>query len=123
MVVGTQLTHAAGSILNVQVNDKLAFADPYGSHVRVTFPESVLTGPTMGSIRIITENIEAEMGDLVSLVFDRSDMTVSAQLVNQLNLLPSWDSISILTGIPTPVDLSSLGARVALVSQATCEAS
>ena len=109
---GTQLTHAAGSILNVQVNDKLAFADPYGSHVRVTFPESVLTGPTMGSIRIITENIEAEMGDLVSLVFDRSDMTVSAQLVNQLNLLPSWDSISILTGIPTPVDLSSLGAAL-----------
>ena len=109
---GSQLTHAAGTILGVQVNDNLTFTDLHGAEVRVTFPESVLTGPSLGSIRLIAERQGAAVGDLMLLVLDRSDLTISAHLVNLLNPTPDWDAVGSLTGIPRPVDLNSLAAAL-----------
>ena len=109
---GSQLTHAAGAILNVQVNDNLTFTDSHDAETRVTFPESVLTGPSLGSIRLIAERLGVAVGDLMLLVLDRSDMTISAYLVNHLNPTPGWDAVGSLTGIPRPVDLNSLAAAL-----------
>ena len=109
---GSQLTHAAGAILNVQVNDNLTFTDSHGAEIRVTFPESVLTGPSLGSIRHIAERLGVAVGDLMLLVLDRSDMTVSAYLVDHLNPKPGWDAVGSLTGIARPADLNSLAAAL-----------
>ena len=109
---GMRLTHAAGSILNVQVNDNLKFVDSHRTKVRVTFPESVLTGPSLGSVRLIAERLGAEIGDLLLIVMDRTDMTISAHLVNPGNLAPDWEAVGALTGISRPVDLNLLAAAL-----------
>ena len=77
---GTALTHAAGSILGVEVGAHLSFADGHGDKVDITFPETSFMGPSIGSVRQIAETLSAKEGDYLTLVLDRSEMTVSRLL-------------------------------------------
>ena len=105
---GTALTHAAGSILGVEVGAHLSFGDRHGDKVDITFPETSFMGPSIGSVRRIVERLSAEEGDNLTLVLDRSEMTVSACLTDLKGQSPGWDVIGRLTGITTPVDLDGL---------------
>ena len=105
---GTALTHAAGSILGVEVGAHLSFGDRHGDKVDITFPETSFMGPSIGSVRRIVERLSAEEGDYLMLVLDRSEMTVSACLTDIKGQSPGWDVIGRLTGIATPVDLDGL---------------
>ena len=105
---GTALTHAAGSILGVEVEAHLSFGDRHGDKVDITFPETSFMGPSIGSVRRIVERLSAEEGDYLTLVLDRSEMTVSACLTDIKGQAPGWDVIGRLTGIATPVDLDGL---------------
>ena len=106
---GTALTSAAGSILEVEVGDHLSFVSRHGDRVDITFPETSFMGPSIGSVRRIVERLSAEEGDCLTLVLDRSEMTVSAWLTDLKGQLPGWDVICRLTGLATPVDLDALG--------------
>ena len=105
---GTALTHAAGSILGVEVGAHLSFGDRHGDKVAIAFPETSFMGPYIGSVRRIVERLSAEEGDYLTLVLDRSEMTVSACLTDIKGQSPGWDVIGRLTGIATPVDLDGL---------------
>ena len=59
---GTVLSHAAGAILGVEVNAHLTFTNRYGDEVDITFPESSLVGPTIGSVRQIVERLSVKEG-------------------------------------------------------------
>ena len=105
---GTTLTHAAGAVLEVEVNANLSFTNGHGDQVQITFPETSLVGPSIGSVRRIAERLSAKEGDYLTLVLDRSDMTVTSSVTDVSNLSPGWQAISRLTGITAPVDLEGL---------------
>ena len=105
---GTSLTHAAGFILGVEVKAHLSFSNRHGDKVDITFPETSIMGPSIGSVRRIVERLSAKEGDCLTLVLDRSEMKVSACLTDIKGQSPGWDAIGRLTGIATPVDLDGL---------------
>ena len=105
---GTALTHAAGSILKVEVKAHLSFSNQHGDKVDITFPETSIVGPSIGSVRRIAERLSAKEGDYLTLVLDRYQMTVSAFSTDLRGQSPGWDVVGKLTGITTPVDLDSL---------------
>ena len=105
---GMMLTEAAGAILRVQVNDNLAFSDEHGTKVGVTFPETSIIGPSLGSIRSIATKLEAKIGDYITLVLDRSDMSLKAELSGPADCGRNWETIGRMTGIGIPMDSSSL---------------
>ena len=105
---GTALTHAAGSILEVDVNARLSFSNQLGDKVEITFPETSIMGPSIGSLRRIVERLSAREGDYLALVLDRTDMTVSACVTDVKGQSPSWELIGRLTGIDARVGLDDL---------------
>ncbi len=105
---GAMLPRAAGAILQVDVNANLEFADRLGNVVMVTFPETAFMGPSLGSIRLIAENLSVAEGDILTLVLDRSSMSVGATATKPDGLYPSWETVSRLTGIAEPVNMAKL---------------
>ena len=105
---GMMLTEAAGAILRVQVNDNLAFSDEHGTKVGVTFPETSIIGPSLGSIRSVATELEAKIGDYITLVLDRSDMSLKAELSGPADCGRNWETVGRMTGIGIPMDSSSL---------------
>ena len=109
---GTNLTHAAGAILELQINEELTFSTIHGETIRVTFPETSLMGPLLGSVRAIVQRLSAESGDILTLIFDAGQKSVEARLTDSGTIQPSWDTISWLTGILHPVDLNHLATTL-----------
>ena len=105
---GSLLPRAAGAILQIDVNANLEFADRLGNVVMVTFPETAFMGPSLGSIRLIAENLLAAEGDILNLVLDRSSMSVEATATKPSGLYPSWEIVSRFTGIAEPVNMAKL---------------
>ena len=105
---GTMLPRAAGAILQVDVNANLEFSDRLRNVVMVTFPETAFMGPSLGSIRIIAENLSVAEGDILTLALDRSSMSVGAAATKPDGLYPSWETVSRLTGIAGPVNMTKL---------------
>ena len=109
---GVLLTHAAGAILQVEVNQNLTFSNQHGDTVIVTFPESSIVGPSLGSVRRIAERLSAKAGDYLTLVLDRSDLSLMAQLTDLSGSVPSWETVGRMTGIIAPVNLDSLASAL-----------
>ena len=105
---GTTLTHPAGSILGLEVEDHLSFGNRHGDKVDIAFPETSHTGPHIGSVRRFAERLAAKEGDCLTLVLDRTDMTVTAFLTDLRGQSPGWDVIGRLTGIAAPINADSL---------------
>ena len=105
---GMMLTEAAGAVLSVQVNENLVFWDEYGTRVAITFPETSIIGPSLGSIRSIATKLQAKIGDYMTLVLDRSNMSVRAELCDPTDCDRNWETIGKLTGTATSADLSTL---------------
>lgn len=96
---GTPLSHGAGYILQVNVNDRLEFHSAFGEDVSVTLPESTTTGPTLGSVRAIVERLHASPGQLMALTLDGIEMSLDVRLVDPDDIRPGWDAIEHLTGL------------------------
>ncbi len=109
---GSMLTHAAGAILGVRVNDNLTFTNEHGHAVTITFPESSIVGPSVGSIRQIAEHLSAQAGDLLTLILDNSDMSVAAYLTDPANYEPGWGLVGRLTGIAVPRSMEDIASAL-----------
>ena len=96
---GRQLPHAAGVILRVRVNARLYFSGPADTAVTVTFPGTSLLGPSLGSTRALAEAAGATRGDMMTVVLDAGEMTVSATVTDVNEHRPGWALIARLTGI------------------------
>ena len=105
---GTALTHAAGSILGIEVGSHLSLYDQQDDKVDITFPESSFMGPSIGSVRRIAERLSAKEGDYLTLILDRPEMAVSAILTDPICQSPGWEAIGRLTGVTAPVDSRGL---------------
>ena len=96
---GRVLTYAAGEILEVAVNDRITLTDTEGDTAILTYPESSIVGPSIGSVRAFAERLSAKIGDHITLIMDRSDLSVAARLTPFEENSSSWDDVSRLTGI------------------------
>ena len=105
---GMSLSHAGGSILEVEVNAQLSFRNQNGYKVDLTFPETSIAGPSIGSVRRIAEGLSAKEGNYLTLLLDRNNMSFSVELTDLNAQTPGWNVIGRLTGIGTATNLGSL---------------
>ena len=96
---GTSLPKAAGAILQVEVNRRLAFTNGKGNIVQVTFPETMAQGPRLGSVRSILKHLDARPGDLLTLVLKREDLSAKGVLTQEEELRHDWETVGRLTGL------------------------
>ena len=109
---GMMLSEAAGAILKIQVNESVTFSDDHGTTVSVTFPETSIVGPSLGSVRNVAMRLGTKAGDYLTLVLDRSDMSVKAEATERASCEQSWETIGRLTGIGPTADLDKLAAAL-----------
>ncbi len=96
---GRHLSLPAGSILDVKVNDELVFTAADGLSVTVAFPDTSNMGPNLGSVRLVAESKGAKLGDWITLIFDRTDMSVEARVTDASKFEKGWQLVARLTGI------------------------
>ena len=109
---GRPLGKTAGAILKVLPNDRLVFHSPEDLPLVVVFPDFSVSGPTLGSIRVLAEAAGAGLGDYLNLVFDRTSLTVEVAATTVEDHDPGWPLVSRLTGIDPESGLDGLAAAL-----------
>ena len=105
---GHTLTHAAGAVLNVVPDDELTFYDADGISVKVTFPGTSTMGPSLGSVKTLAEKHGANLGDYLTVILDRSEMSITAISTKVHQHQPGWTLLSRLVGLQEGHGISSL---------------
>jgi hypothetical protein len=98
---GRPLPQGLGAWLGVLPGARRQFRFPSGSTVLVSWPDSALMGPALGSIRSEVLANGGSEGDHVLLEFDRAGDEVVATIVKplQLETAEGWRRLGLLTGI------------------------
>ncbi|MCY4424517.1 MAG: hypothetical protein OXC06_15760 [Acidimicrobiaceae bacterium] len=109
---GRQLSPAAGALLGLSVNERLRFDGPHDTSVTVTFPGTSLTGPSLGSTRGLAEAVNAMVGDMLTVILRRAEMTVSAQATDLKEHDAGWALVRRLTGISENAGMDGLAAAL-----------
>ena len=109
---GRSLASAAGFLLGVVPNRPMTFNNQDGLSVTLTFPETSISGPSVGSIRRLAETSGARLGDFLTLTLDKSDMSVTAVATDLAQHDSGWQLVSNLTGIETDEGLEGLAASL-----------
>jgi hypothetical protein len=75
--------------------------DEEDAHVVLTWPVDSVTGPSLGSIRLLAARTDAEEGDLLRLTFDPTDSTLRATRLSSSVLIQVSDleRLSLITGL------------------------
>ena len=109
---GRSLALAAGLLLGVALNRPLTFHNEDGLSVTLTYPETSISGPSVGSLRPFAEASFAKLGDLLTLTLDTSDMSVTALATDLTQHESGWQLVSRLTGIGMDEGLEGLAASL-----------
>lgn len=109
---GRQLSPAAGALLDLSVNERLRFDGPHGTSVTVTFPGTSFTGPSLGSTRGLAESTNAKIGDMLTVILRRAEMTVSAKATDLNEHDTGWALVARLTGISENAGMDGLAAAL-----------
>ena len=109
---GRQLSPAAGALLDLSVNGRLRFDGPHGTSVTVSFPGTSFTGPSLGSTRGLAEAVNAKIGDMLTVILRRGEMTVSAQATDLNRHRSGWALVARLTGISENAGMHGLATAL-----------
>ena len=109
---GRSLAPAAGFLLGVTLNRPLTFNDQDGLSVTLTYPETSISGPSVGSLRPFAVASGARLGDLLTLTLDRLDMSVTAVATDLAQHESGWRLVSRLTGIDADDGLEGLASAL-----------
>ena len=109
---GRSLALAAGFLLGVTLNRPLTFNDQDGLSVTFTYPETSISGPSVGSLRPFAEASGAKLGDLLTLTLDKSDKSVTAVATDLAQQESGWQLVSRLTGIDADEGLEGLASAL-----------
>ena len=90
---------AVGSLLDINVSERLFLRGPEGLSVAVTFPPSSFQGPSLGSTRSLAEWAGADEGDMLTVLIDRSTQSVDVRATDPSAYQPGWGLVARLTGI------------------------
>ena len=105
---GGHLTETGGSILGIQLNQEMVFTDRHGDNLRVTFPETSILGPGIGSVRNALRRLGAERGDHLTVVLDRNNLEFQASLTRQSEMRRDWQTVGRLTGLGQEASIKTL---------------
>ena len=105
---GRMLPNAAGGILGIEVNDDIEFTSDEGETIALTYPETSIVGPSMGSMRVFAERLAADKGDHLTLIMDRSRNSVEARLTRSTATADGWGFVAHLTGLDTDSGMERL---------------
>ncbi len=105
---GRQLSPVAGLLLDLSINDRLRFDGPIGTAVTVTFPDTSVSGPSLGSTRGLVKATNAKIGDMLTVILCRAEMTVSAQATTLDEHDTGWALVARLTGISENAGIDGL---------------
>ena len=95
---GRAIGMAAGSLLNIDVNDRLLLRGPENTSAVITFPGSSFHGPSLGSTRGLAELVGAVEGHMLTVIVDGLDETVDVR-ATELPADSGWPLVARLTGI------------------------
>lgn len=111
---GRPLPQGLGAWLGVLPGSRRGFHLAEGSSVLVTWPDSALLGPSLGTIRRGVLEVGGAEGDQVRLMFDRTSDRAEIALVRRDDLVASTgvDRLTHLTGVK-PATSESLSDAVA----------
>ena len=91
---GRSLALAAGFLLDIVPNRSLTFNNQDGLSVTLTYPETSISGPSVGSLRSFAHASGARLGDLLTLTFDKSDKSVTTETTDLAQYEPGWQLVS-----------------------------
>ena len=109
---GRSIPLVVGAILDVPINQWLTFNNESGAAITVTYPETAFVGPTMGSARSLAESVGARLGEYLTIVLDRSEMSVTGTATSIGEHPPSWQLIARLTGIEASSGMKGLASAL-----------
>lgn len=117
---GRLLPQGLGSWLGVLPGAKRQFHVDDSTNVLVSWPDSALFGPSLGSIRRQVLGAGGVDGDQALLTFDRSSDTLDVAIVERraLETAPNWRRIQLLSGIEA-TDANELERLLAVAVGAT----
>ena len=109
---GRSIPLAVGAILQVLINQELTFSNESGVSITVTYPETSLPGPAMGSVRSLAESVGATLGQYLTVTLDRCDMSVTGMATSLGAHPPSWQLVARLTGIEASSGMKGLASAL-----------
>jgi hypothetical protein len=89
---GRQLAEPVAALLGMRPGSRVEFVASGGSRVLLTWPETSVMGPSLGSVRNLASDLGLELGDRMVLAFHAASSTVEASPVQD-------GSLSSLTGL------------------------
>ena len=109
---GQQLNIAVGALLDLTVDDRLRFSGPEGTSVSVTFPGTSINGPSLGSFRALAEKVNAKLGDMLTVILDIRDKSVSTTVTDISECNSGWALVARLTGISESSGIEGLAVAL-----------
>ena len=109
---GRPLAYAAAKILQLSLNERLTFRTRTGLPLTVTFPDTSIIGPTLGSVKNLAEEVGAQPGHQLTLILDRHAKSVLARATAVAQHAIGWEWVAQLTGIPAHAQWQGLAAAL-----------
>lgn len=107
---GRQLPEPVAAALGIRPGARREFGAPNGGRVLLTWPETSVTGPSLGSVRNLAADLHLELGDRMILVFDGVTGSVKAQRVGK-GSLASLTGLSLEEGKEIDQIAAAIGVR------------
>ena len=109
---GRSIPLVVGAMLQVPINQELTFSNEWGVSISVTYPETSLSGPAIGSVRSLAESVGARLGQYLTVTLDRCDMSVAGMETSLGAHPPSWQLVARLTGIEASSGMKGLASAL-----------
>ena len=104
---GRPLPPAVGALLDLAINDELVFCYSNDLSVTLTYPEASIS-PSIGSLRSLVETVGAKLGEYLTVIFNKRNMSMQCFVTDMTNTAPSWQLVAHLTGVDTDDPLDGL---------------
>ncbi len=109
---GRSIPTVLGAILDLPINEELTFSKEEGASITFTYPETSFVGPARGTARSLAESVGANLGDYLTIILDRCDMSVTGIATSIREHRPSWQLVARLTGIEADSGIKGLASAL-----------
>ena len=108
---GRPLPPAVGALLDLAINEELVFCYTSDLSVTLTYSE-VSMSPGSGSLRPLAESVGANLGEYLTVILNKQNMSAQCFVTDVINTTPSWQLVAQLTGVVTEDPLDGLAAAL-----------
>ena len=105
---GRSVPIAFGAILGIPLDGSISFSSEEGVSITVSYPATSFLGPTLSSARSLAESLGANLGDHLTIILDRSNMSATGTVTRTNEHSPSWEVVARLTGIEATSQMNGL---------------